>query len=104
MKVTDIASQISNEYKTESKKAKPDRQEGQQIDKPGGDTVEISSQSRDVQRMKDIVQAAPRERTELVQALKQQVESGEYKVDSKELAGDMLIDLVGEQTSLPDNS
>lgn len=104
MKVTDIASQISNEYKIENKKAGPDRREEQKINEPIGDKVQISSQSGDVQKMKDMVQAAPRERTELVQALKEQIDSGEYRVDSRELAGDMLIDLLKEQDGIADNS
>ncbi|MFP3982614.1 MAG: flagellar biosynthesis anti-sigma factor FlgM [Desulfurivibrionaceae bacterium] len=100
MKVTDITSQLSTEYKLENKKTRPDQEEQQQIDKRSGDKVEISSRSRDIQKMEEMVKAAPEERTELVQSLKQKVESGEYKVDSREVAGKMLTDSLEEQSLL----
>ncbi len=101
MKVTDIASQVSSEYKIENKKIRPDqREEGQQVKQPAGDKVKISSQSRDIEKMKDMVQAAPEKRAELVQALKERVENGEYRVNTQELAGDMLTGLLQEQADL----
>lgn len=100
MKVTDISSQLSTEYKLENKKTRPEPEEQQQVDKKGDDKVEISSRSRDIQKMEEMVNAAPEERAELVQSLKEKVENGEYKVDSREVAGDMLTNLLEEQTRL----
>lgn len=100
MKVTDITTQLSTEYKLENKKTRPEQEEQQQVDKKGGDKVEISSHSRDIQKMEEMVKAAPEERAELVQNLKEKVESGEYKVDSREVAGEMLTNLLEEQSLL----
>ncbi|MFO7760714.1 MAG: flagellar biosynthesis anti-sigma factor FlgM [Desulfobia sp.] len=99
MKVTDIISQIINEYKIENKKEIPDRKQEQEVKGLIADRVEIS---RDVQEMEEMVRSAPEERTELVRSLKQEIESGEYKVDSGELAGDMLIDFLKEQGVFPE--
>lgn len=50
------------------------------------DQLEISSAAKDLQGIKSYAD----ERTERVQQLKEQVQSGNYKVDAQKLASDLL--------------
>lgn len=50
------------------------------------DQLEISSAAKDLQGIKSYAD----ERAERVQQLKEQIESGNYQVDAKKLASDML--------------
>lgn len=65
----------------------------------GADEVKLSASSLDVQKMKDILQETPSVRMEKVQALKEQIERGEYQVDPYKVADKMLIDLLGDHIS-----
>ncbi len=60
------------------------------------DQVKLSANSLDVQKMKSILQETPAVRMEKVQALKEQIERGEYQVDSYRVADKMLMDLLSE--------
>ena len=60
----------------------------------GTDRVELSSGSVDVQKMHEILQQTPDLRADRVQALKQQIEKGEYTVDPYKVADQMLISLL----------
>lgn len=60
------------------------------------DRVQLSASSIDVQKMKMIIQDTPAVRMDRVQALKQQIESGEYQVDPYRVADKMLMNLLSE--------
>ncbi len=60
------------------------------------DRVEISASSLDVQKMKGVIQSTPDVRMDRVQALKEQIESGDYEVDPYRVADKMLINLLSE--------
>jgi len=60
----------------------------------GADRVELSSNSVDVQKMHEILQQTPDVRADRVRALKQQIEKGEYTVDSHKVADQMLKSLL----------
>ncbi|HFQ80134.1 MAG TPA: flagellar biosynthesis anti-sigma factor FlgM [Desulfobacterales bacterium] len=61
-----------------------------------GDRVEISAGSLDVQKMKGIIQNTPDLRMDKVQALKEQIERGDYEVDPYRVADKMLMNLLSE--------
>jgi len=58
----------------------------------GADNVELSSRAREVQQAAALAKAAPDVRAERVAALKQQVASGKYQVDSMEVATKVVMD------------
>ena len=57
---------------------------------PAEDTVEISAQSREMNKIHEVLATTPDVRAEKVAALKQQVESGQYQVNSDAVADKML--------------
>ncbi len=61
-----------------------------------GDRVDISASSLDVQKMKGIIQNTPDLRMDRVQALKEQIERGDYEVDPYRVADKMLMNLLAE--------
>ncbi len=60
------------------------------------DRVELSSSSLDMQKIKEILQETPTVRIDRVQALKAQIDRGEYQVDPYRVADKMLMDLLSE--------
>ena len=62
------------------------------------DKVEISTQSKEIKKINDVLEMTPEVRGEKVAALKELVQKGQYKVDSQALAGKMIdqsiIDLI----------
>jgi negative regulator of flagellin synthesis FlgM len=53
-------------------------------------TVDISSKSQDFVQIKNAVAQLPEVREDVVQALKAQIESGAYTIDSQKIAGKMV--------------
>ncbi|AEH44568.1 Anti-sigma-28 factor FlgM family protein [Thermodesulfatator indicus DSM 15286] len=58
------------------------------------DRVEISQTARDIKKIESIVKTSPDVRADKVRAIKEQIESGTYQVDSKKVANAMLADLL----------
>ena len=54
------------------------------------DRVDLSAQSKEMNKIHEVLNATPDLRTEKVEALKKQVESGQYEVSSNSLAEKML--------------
>ena len=61
-----------------------------------GDRVEISQTSKDIRMIDAVLKTTPEVRTDKVQALKEQIESGTYQVDAKKVANAMMADLLKE--------
>ena len=57
---------------------------------PATDTVEISAQSKEIQKINDTLKETPEVRSEKVAALKKQIDEGQYKVDAESVAGKMI--------------
>ena len=81
MKINHINLNAINTYRTQATK-----QNSTQNKASFKDTLEISTKAQQMQSTKTYAQ----QRTEKVEELKQQVNSGEYKVDAKKVAEDML--------------
>jgi negative regulator of flagellin synthesis FlgM len=62
------------------------------------DKVELSTQSREMHRAHEVLQMTPDVRAEKVNAIKQRIEEGQYRVDSQAVAEKMiresLLDLI----------
>ncbi len=64
---------------------------------PSEDGLDHSAESKDIEKMHDVLAATPDVRTEKVEALKKLVESGQYRVKSDALADKMLKDFLWEK-------
>ncbi len=97
MKISDFVPQIKTDNRTQKAKDKPAIDAtASAVTTPGADRVELSASSIDVQKMKMIIQDTPAVRMDRVQALKEQIERGEYEVDPYRVADKMLINLLSE--------
>ncbi len=96
MKVSDAISQIRTESKVEAKKARKSTEVASVATVPT-DKVQLSKGSKDVQKMKEILNQTPEMRMEMIESLKKEINAGTYKVDSQEIAGRMLDDLLSSE-------
>ncbi len=97
MKISDFIPQIKTN-KVQKTKAAPPADVSAAQSASGTDRVEISASSLDVQKMKGIIQNTPDVRMDRVQALKEQIERGEYEVDPYRVADKMLMNLLSESS------
>jgi negative regulator of flagellin synthesis FlgM len=81
MKINPLNNSRINPYQRNADKVNQLKNSQKPLDK-----VEISSQAKDMQEISKV----SKERQERVEELKVQVENGTYKVDSKEIAKNML--------------
>ncbi len=95
MKISDFVPQIKADAKVQKAKAKTAAGSASTAASEM-DTVRLSASSVDVQKMKMIIQDTPPVRMDRVQALKQQIENGDYQVDPYRVADKMLMNLLAE--------
>ena len=96
MKLTSVFPQIKTD-KVQVKKPVAKTEAANSTAKPEAaatDRVNISSGSRDVQKMQEIIQNTPDIRMDKVESLKAQIASGEYNVDPRDVADKMLTSLI----------
>ncbi len=102
MKISDIHQDIKvTHYVQQNGKTVPAEKDRV---KPGGkniyageDDLHLSTESKDIEKARDVLAATPDVRTEKVEALKKLVESGQYKVKSEAVADKMLKDFLWEK-------
>ena len=99
MKITDFIPQVKADNKVQKVNESQDTAAVSSGTSVGSDRVDLSASSLDVQKMKDILQETPSVRMEKVQALKVQIERGEYEIDSFRVADKMLMNLLEESES-----
>ncbi len=102
MKITDFVPQIKTENKVQKAKESLKTDVSSAASPTGSDRVELSTSSLDVQKMKGIIQDTPSVRMDRVQALKEQIERGEYQVDPYRVADKMLMNLLSESGIVDD--
>ncbi|MBA2848829.1 flagellar biosynthesis anti-sigma factor FlgM [Thermosulfuriphilus ammonigenes] len=61
---------------------------------PQGDRVDLSQTSKDLKKVQAVLENTPDVRADKVRAIKEQIETGTYQVDSKKVAQAMLTDLL----------
>lgn len=81
MKINNVGVNAVNPYKLQAQKLDAT----QQTKKQGADQLQISSVAKELQSS-----SFATERAERIQQLKVDIESGNYKVDAKQVAGDLL--------------
>lgn len=95
MELTGISPAIKAE-KVQVKKAEGSTvSKADKVDMPT-DRVVLSSGSLEVQKIRDILAQTPEVRADRVQALKQEIARGEYKIDPARLADKMMAGLISE--------
>lgn len=79
---------IQNVLKTYGKNVK----KNEEVEKPGfkSDKVEISSEARDYQVAMQALKDVPEVRSEKVNAIKEQISSGQYKPNAEQIAEQIL--------------
>ena len=98
MKLSNLFPQIKTESGLQVKKTQATTSaKTEAVNPPAGtDRVELSANTVDVQKIKEALDATPSVRAEKVQALKEQIERGEYQVDPEGVAGKMLMSLLSD--------
>lgn len=93
MKISDIKNQI--EYiKHVNHKSEEPATSAPKEKTLSKDNVVLSSRSKEMQKIYEILKETPDVRKEKIIALKQAIEEGKYKVDSQKLAEKMLTDSI----------
>ena len=92
-----LSKSIPNETEKIEEKQISDKQKVDTKDASGQDTiVNLSRASREAQQIKEIISSEPDIREDKVAALKEKIESGQYKVDHSRVA-DKLVDAFLEE-------
>ena len=95
MKISDIHQQANTmQYVNQANPSKPtdNQQSSQEVkDKPSStDKVELSVESKEMQKIYDVLQMTPDVREEKVSNLKKLIQEGKYEVDNNALAEKMI--------------
>ena len=100
MKISDLKNdQIAQLIRQGNKSAPPEKIQGPREEgKAGaaGDRVEISRESRDLQRVREVLAQTPDVRAGKVAALKKAVAEGRYHINSGEIAAKMVREILVE--------
>ncbi len=97
MKLTDAISQIRTDNKVEVKKTRKAEGDPGVAGLVAADKVELSSNSRDVQKMQEILAQTPEMRMEMIESLKKEIDAGTYQIDSREIANKMMNELLSDE-------
>jgi len=100
MKISDLKNDPTVPFLNQAKKANPvDKAPGPQETQQSNvlaDTVEISSRSRDLKKIHDILGQTPDIRSEKGAALKKAVARGLYQVRAEDIAAKMVKEIIVE--------
>ncbi|HED00358.1 MAG TPA: flagellar biosynthesis anti-sigma factor FlgM [Proteobacteria bacterium] len=100
MKITDInakenvAQYVQNNQATQGAQQAEREKQAAAEQSQATDKVELSAASRDIQKIQEVLKNTPDVRAEKVQELKSKIESGQYRVDAREIANKMISDLI----------
>ncbi len=89
--------QIEKYLNTQAVAEKQAQQDVTKTEKKGAvetDTVQISSQSKLLNKVSDTMKAQEPQRAEKLEMIKERVQSGNYKVDAEKVANAMMKDLI----------
>ncbi|MDH4321478.1 MAG: flagellar biosynthesis anti-sigma factor FlgM [Desulfobulbaceae bacterium] len=96
MKLTGVIPQIKTDNKIQKSGNVAVETTVQKSTGLGSDRVELSTGSREILRMQEILQETPEVRKEKVAQLKRQIEEGSYQVDSHKVADKMMWSLLSD--------
>ncbi len=80
----------------EETKAKKQPDQTTNSQESSGDKVQISQQSKEIARAKEVAESTPAVRQEKVEAIKAQIAAGTYQVDAEGVAEKMLRESLSE--------
>jgi negative regulator of flagellin synthesis FlgM len=95
MKISDIHQQANtaqyvNQTNSPNAPDKPQPSREPEDKSSSQDKVELSVQSKEMQKIYDLLQTAPDVRDEKVSALKKSIQEGQYQIDSEAVADKMI--------------
>jgi negative regulator of flagellin synthesis FlgM len=99
MKITDVQG-LEVEQLQAKQTEKVGKTQGQQVqEKTGGesDVIQLSPQSRLMQRASEVIYQAPEVRSEKVAAVQDSVDQGTYEVDSQKVANKLITEMITEK-------
>jgi negative regulator of flagellin synthesis FlgM len=99
MKITDVQG-LEVEQLQAKQTEKVGKTQGQQVqEKTGGesDVIQLSPQSRLMQRASEVIYQAPEVRSEKVAAVQDSVDQGTYQVDSQKVANKLITEMITEK-------
>ena len=101
MKINDYISKIPPEalsgeakVKEQDPQVKPGREPAEEAS--GQDKVQISDRSREIARVRELVNAAPEVRSDKVAEMKEKLASGTYSVNGEQVAEAMMKSVIDE--------
>jgi negative regulator of flagellin synthesis FlgM len=100
MKITDIntkenvAQYVQNNQAAQGAQQAERKKQAAAEQSQATDKVELSAASRDIQKIQEVLKNTPDVRAEKVEELKSKIESGQYKVDAREIANKMISDVI----------
>ena len=96
MKINDTQQKLLEAYLNQAQavQAQVQNQQNLQQQPQPADKVDLSSRSRLMQQINKAMSVEQSDRAEMVDALKQQVQEGTYKVDTGRVANKMMTDLL----------
>jgi len=100
MKLNDFVPQIKLDPKVQRSQESAKAAKGEAGSAVAADRVDLSVGSLDLQKMKEIITKTPDVRMDRVQALKAQIERGDYEVDPYRVADKMLMNFLAENDTL----
>ncbi len=99
MKISDIKSLEVEQLATQQAEQVGGAQEQPPPEKSGGevDVIQLSPQSRLMQKASEVVYQTPEVRPEKVAALSESVQEGTYEVDSQKVANSLIAEIIQEK-------
>jgi flagellar biosynthesis anti-sigma factor FlgM len=99
MKISDIKGLEVEQVATKQAERVGQTQGQPPLQKSGGedDVIQLSPQSRMMQRASDLVYQTPEVRSEVVSALRDSVQQGSYEVDSPKVANSIISQMLQEK-------
>lgn len=101
MKVNDIFLQVRSE-KVKTDKRVPEQKSPETMPEASvpPDRIDLSSGSKDIQKVRDILRNTPDVRADMVMDLKEKIDRNEYDVDPRKIADRMLYNLITDHITI----
>lgn len=75
----------------------PERQKTGETKSPQGDTLTLSSQAQEIQRLRQFLEQVPDVREEQVKPVAEAVARGKYRVEADKVADQMIARMLGDK-------
>lgn len=100
MKINSMQQYINQSYAANNANANTtantSADQGKQSEETFSDSINLSSTTKDLQKISAAAENAPMDRTQMVETLKQQVQAGQYTVNAEQVAEKMIGSILNE--------